>query len=43
MSWLLSAITTTPSAFIEYVESYHDGDFNLLTPEKIHDVFAAQM
>ncbi|PAY00910.1 hypothetical protein CKO50_13080 [Pseudoalteromonas sp. HM-SA03] len=42
-SWLLSAITTTPSAFIEYVESYYDGDFNQLTPEKVHDVFAAQM
>ena len=30
-------------AFIEYVENYHDGEFNQLTAEKIHDVFAAQM
>ncbi len=42
-SWLLSAITITPSAFIEYVENYHDGDFNQLTREKIHDVFVAKM
>lgn len=40
--WLLSAITITPKKFIEYIESYYEGNYTRVTPERVHEVFATQ-